>query len=84
MFGFSFWKVLVLVAVVMVLFFGYRLVDSRMGGAKQGALRKAANPSARAKPEAPKTTDLVHCNACDSFVPSDQRACGRGKCPFPA
>lgn len=32
----------------------------------------------------PKALDMEKCRICGDFVPSDARACGQDRCPYPA
>ncbi len=88
MFGFSFYKLLVLVAVIAVVWYGFkfigRLQDQRQADAK---LRDSAGrrPSARGAddPGTPASEDMVACPVCQTYVTARNAAsCGRTDCPY--
>jgi hypothetical protein len=88
MFGLSFPKLLVLVAVISIVWFGFRWFQ-RWEKERRDAERQAARVGARAGGPAPGPTaataeDLAACRVCGTYVASDSaRACGRSGCPFP-
>ena len=88
MFGFSFYKLLVLVAVIAAVWYGFkfigRLQDQRQADAK---LRASAGrrPSARGAedPEALQAEDMVACPVCQAYVTArNTESCGRADCPY--
>jgi membrane protein implicated in regulation of membrane protease activity len=82
MFGFSFWKLLLLVAVIAVAWFGWRwyqrweLEQQRRG---DEARRTGGTAAPRLAAE-----DMVACRVCGIYVaPKSARACSRPECPYP-
>src|SRR5262249_12188275 len=99
MFGISFWKVVLLAAVVSAVWFGFRwferaqnerqrIADRRAGG---GARARAGRGEGRGRwgggragARTEATTHaLVACRGCGAFVAEDARACNRPNCPLP-
>lgn len=80
-FGLSFAKVLLLVAVVAFVWFGWRWfqrweLDRRV--------RDPGNADARTGSRRIEAEDMVACRVCGTYVSSRKpRACARGDCPFP-
>jgi hypothetical protein len=88
MFGISFAKVLLLVAVVAVVWFGFRWFQrwekERSARAasdeKGGRLGRDASPQADAR----EVEVMTACRVCGTYVAQGARACGRPRCPLPA
>jgi uncharacterized protein len=85
MFGFSFWKLVVLVAVVAVVWFGFRFLQNREQ-VRRAAAAATARPESRQKdrlgPRAVgETEDLVLCRVCGAYVARTAVGCGRRDCP---
>ena len=77
MFGVSFWKIVLLVAVVVAVWSGFRWFER----AQKEKARIAARP---ARSREPGTQDLVACRVCGAFVDETAaRSCGRAGCPYP-
>jgi hypothetical protein len=80
-FGFSFWKLLLLVAVIAVAWFGWRWyqrweLEQRTGEAGRRA-RGQESPRLAAE-------EMVACRVCGTYVaPKSARACARPACPYP-
>ena len=91
MFGFSFTKLLVLVAVLAAVWYGFRLVgrldkQRKEGGRLQRTAQppKSAGAAARepAKAEA-NSEDMEPCRVCSAYVAGHGAAsCGRADCPY--
>ncbi|HEX4113470.1 MAG TPA: hypothetical protein VH020_13130 [Stellaceae bacterium] len=86
MIGFSLGKLLFLGFVLLVLWYGVKLV-TRVGEVRQ-AVRRAAEqapgPGGQGPRQAIATEDLVKCRGCGAFVPAKgATSCGRGDCPWP-
>ncbi len=88
MFGFSFYKLLVLVAVIAAVWYGFkfigRLQDQRQADAK---LRASAGRRSRVRgaedPEASQAEDMVTCPVCQAYVTArSAENCGRPDCPY--
>jgi len=88
MFGISFTKVLLLVAVIAIVWFGFRWfqrwekerreADDREY--KNDRLGREASPKADAK----DVEVMSACRVCGTYVAQGTRACGRPRCPLPA
>lgn len=71
-------KLLVLIVVIAVVWYGFRMVGARNRLRTERAARDAVN---RRLGEAQDTT---RCAVCGTFVPTDgARDCGRDGCPYP-
>jgi hypothetical protein len=82
MFGLSLGKVLLLLLVLGVLWYGVKLV-TRAGEVRETMRRAAKQASAGGGARAVATEDLIKCQTCGAFVPSrNATACGRGDCPW--
>jgi hypothetical protein len=79
MFGFSFWKLLLLVTVIFVAWFGWRWYQRWELEQRNAEARRARGP------ESPRLAaeDMVACRVCGVYVAKSARACGRAECPFP-
>ncbi len=95
MFGFSFYKLLVLAAVIAAVWYGFkfvgRLQDAREAEQKlrAGATRQPKARWRRAKqPAAPEAAeaeaeDMVECPVCQAYVPARGASrCERPGCPY--
>ncbi len=76
------WKVLLTVAVVIAVWFGFRYAE-RLGAQRErervGRRRQRRAERDRSPPE---VEDLVECSVCGAFVGRDTVPCGRSDCPF--
>ncbi|HJS31328.1 MAG TPA: hypothetical protein VJ924_04985 [Alphaproteobacteria bacterium] len=79
MFGFSFWKIVVLVAVIAIVWFGFRWLQ-RIDAER----RKAAgsSPSRLDGRRQVAAEDLAPCKVCGVYVAPGSPACGRKRCPL--
>jgi hypothetical protein len=76
MFGFSFGKIVVLVAVVAAVWYGFRWLEQR----RRKVPRTADRPEAAPKVAAEET---VQCPQCGAFVVAKGASnCGRADCPY--
>ena len=86
MFGISFAKLIVLVAVVAAAWFGIRYLQIRSEAPRRGARSAAPErpPASGARPGGPAaaTEDLVKCPVCATYVTRGARSCGRADCPY--
>ena len=80
MFGISFWKVVVLVAVIAVVWFGYRWLQ-RWQAETEARARKAASGVRGGR--AIQAETMTACNACGAYVVAGARSCGKRGCPYP-
>jgi len=81
LFGVS--KILVLIVIIVVVWYGFKLVARRN---QHVGDRRSARPIGSTRPEPPdsKTQDMESCAVCGTFVPNaSARACGRKGCPYP-
>lgn len=87
MFGISFTKVLLLVAVVAIVWFGFRWFQRWEKERRQRAERE--EEGGRLGREASPRSDTLQaevmtaCRVCGTYVAQGIRSCGRPKCPFP-
>jgi hypothetical protein len=85
----SFPKLLVLVAVVAIIWFGFRWFERwererRQGPgstAQLGRNRSSAQPPERDRERAAE--EMTACPICGTYVAAGARSCGRTNCPFP-
>jgi hypothetical protein len=84
MFGLSFGKVIVLVAVIAVIWFGFRWFQR---WEKEQAARNAAAPRAPDRNGDARqlaAEDMVACRVCGAYVaPGSATSCGKSGCPYP-
>lgn len=87
MFGLSFGKFLILVAVVLAVWYGFRYL-SRLDQIRQKRARpvdREAEPprtEARTATQIP-TEDLIKCPVCATYVPARRTvSCGQPSCPY--
>ncbi|MDX1711273.1 MAG: hypothetical protein R3316_09065 [Rhodovibrionaceae bacterium] len=79
MLGFSIQKILLLIAVIAAVWYGFKML-SRLEQAKRegGKVTDKTDKDSR-----PDTEDLVPCPVCDAYVPSENATnCGRSDCPY--
>ncbi len=84
MFGFSLPKLLILVAIVVVVWQGFKIIQKRQEVQARGE-RDRVRESRRTggRRDAPPVEDMVRCEVCDAFVPATGAAdCGRSGCPY--
>ena len=89
MFGFSLTKILFTVAVVIIVWQGYkwlgRMQTRRDAIAREtGRGRGRGGRAAAASPSSAEVEEMVECTICGAFVPARGAvSCGRGECPYP-
>lgn len=88
MFGFSLQKILVLVAIVAAVWYGFKWV-SRLQAARDAEAKtqgkRAAKRRAPGRPSAPAddAEDMVQCPVCRAYVQArGASSCGRSDCPY--
>lgn len=79
----SFPKIIVLVAVVAIIWFGFRWFERwekerRAAERPPGQLDRERRTTANRPAE-----DMVACPICGTYVAAAARSCGRANCPFP-
>jgi len=79
MFGFSFWKIVVLVAVIAVVWFGFRWLQ-RLEKARRGAAESSSTRLDGRRQAA--TEELAPCKVCGVYIAAGSPACGRKSCPL--
>lgn len=87
MFGISFGKVIVLVAVVAMVWFGFRWFQRWEKERREKEDKTEARLGRDASPKAADTVPtevMTACRVCGTYVADGARACGRPRCPLPA
>jgi len=84
MLGFSLGKLLVLFAIVVAVWYGFRMLARR--NRPVGRDRESGRLDRRAQQDDEATVhDMETCSVCGTFVPAEAaRSCGRERCPYPA
>ena len=82
MFGFpSLTKLLLLVAIISAIWFGFRLIG-QLDRQRRDAARQQ-KPRARGKGAAPgQVDDMAKCSVCGTYMARGSPACGRPDCPL--
>lgn len=83
MFGFSIQKLIFTVAIILIVWYGFKFLG-RIDKQRKARL-KAERRQTAAKPQ-PKdnTEDMTACPTCGTYVSlADARSCGRDDCPYP-
>lgn len=85
MFGFSFAKLIVLVGVILLVWYGFKFVG-RLQALHEAAERRRAQDGrgdrAHSSARGGQIEELVKCGVCGSYVPAQgAAACGRADCP---
>jgi uncharacterized protein len=82
----SFPKLVVLVAVVAIVWFGFRWLE-RVERARRRAAERSQARLGRER-QSPigrgETQEMKACPVCGTYVAATARACSRADCPFPA
>ncbi len=92
MFGFSLTKILFTLAVIIIVWQGYKWLG-RMQTRRDAIARETARGRGRggratattnaAAPSSAEVEDMVECTVCGAFVPARGAvSCGRGECPY--
>lgn len=72
-------KILVLVAVVALVWYGFKLIG-RLDQTRKEELRRQETGAAKKRPTVEET---VRCRVCDAFVSArGATSCGRPDCPY--
>ncbi|MBM3539552.1 MAG: hypothetical protein FJX55_17205 [Alphaproteobacteria bacterium] len=87
MFGISFSKVLLLVAVVAAIWFGFRWFQRWEKERRERSEREEEGSrlgrDASARSDDRQTEVMTACRICGTYVAQGARSCGRPRCPFP-
>ncbi len=76
-------KFLVLIALIAIAWYGFRLVGRRNRLSSERAARAAVERDA-AERRLDDAQDTTRCAVCGTFVPTGAaRDCGRDRCPYP-
>ena len=84
--GGSFGKLLLVVAVVAIVWFGWRWYQRWEKERRALDDRREAQDSVRRHREsrdAVEVEELAKCRACGAFVAAGARSCGKPACPYP-
>jgi hypothetical protein len=82
----TFGKLLVVIAVIAIAWFGWRWFQRWEKERRQIADRRDASDAMRRQRDgrpAAEVEDLVRCRVCGAFVAAGARNCGRQDCPYP-
>jgi hypothetical protein len=85
--GGSFGKLLLVVAVIAIAWFGWRWYQRWDKERRAIADRREAEDALRRNREARmavEVEDLSKCRVCGAFIAAGSKACGRPGCPLPA
>ena len=78
MFGFGFWKLIVLIAIVVAVWYGFKFV-TRLDKQRKARLKAARE----ADSEQEQVGQMVKCAVCDTYVAQGAASnCGREDCPY--
>jgi hypothetical protein len=85
MLGMSLGKLLVLAAIILIVWYGFKYTQ-RVGAVRETLRRGAAEkarPAAGPAARPPAAEDLVKCERCGAYVAAgSSAACGRADCPW--
>jgi uncharacterized protein len=74
-------KILILVAIISAIWFGFRLLG-QLDRQRRDVARKEKD-RARARGSAPRQVDdMVKCEVCGTFIARGSGDCGQPNCPF--
>ena len=71
-------KLLLLVAIISAIWFGFRLLGQLDRQRRDAARQQKKAAAAKAR----QVDDMVKCAVCDAFTARGSKACGRTGCPF--
>ena len=71
-------KLLLLVAIISAIWFGFRLLGQLDRQRRDAARQEKKAAAAKAR----QVDDMVKCAVCDAFTARGSKACGRAGCPF--
>ena len=80
MFGFSLPKLIVLAAIILAVWYGFKIFNRRQTLGERGETRQGKDKSDRNA-----SVDMEPCPKCGDFVArGTATSCGRADCPYPA
>lgn len=92
MFGFSLQKIIVLVAIVAAVWYGFKFLsrldasrkaEAKVRHEKGGSRGKSKGRGKAAPPAADEPEDMVQCPVCGAYVAARaSSSCGRDDCPY--
>jgi len=83
MFGFSFAKIAVLIAIIAFVWFGFRFLARLEAGRAPGRLGRRRRRIKAAKTGEAPAEPMVECPTCGVFMPAaDTNPCDRADCPY--
>ena len=83
MFGFSLQKLLFTIAVVVIVWYGFKLVG-RIDKKRRAQVKGAKKRGGAAPSSASGAEDMVQCTTCSTYIAAKgARSCGRSDCPYP-
>ena len=77
MFGFSLPKLVVLLGIIAVVWYGFKLLNRRREVATTNKTPDAQEETAKLH------VDMEECSICGNFVDTDSSSCEKDGCPFP-
>lgn len=82
MFGFSLQKLLFTIAIIVIVWYGFKLVG-RIDKKRRAQLKRAKKQGS-APSSAPGAEDMVPCAICGTYTAATgASSCGRSDCPYP-
>ena len=87
MFGFSIQNLIFTIAIIVIVWYGFKLLG-RVEKQRNARLKRAKHEAKQAPKAAPidepDTEDMIACPTCGIFVSArGARSCGRDDCPYP-
>lgn len=83
MFGFGFTKLFVLIAIVIAVWYGFKIVGQLDQARKQSQGKRPPRQSAGGGGSAPEVEDTVQCPVCGAYVVAKSASpCERPDCPY--
>jgi hypothetical protein len=74
-------KLLVLVAIISAIWFGFRLLG-QIDRSRRDAARREKEQGRMQPQQTRKVADMVKCKVCGTFTAADGKTCGTAVCPF--
>jgi hypothetical protein len=74
-------KILILVAIISAIWFGFRLLG-QLDRQRRDAARKEKGHSRAQHAKPRQVDDMVKCDVCGTFVARGSNGCGKPACPY--